>query len=1065
MIINSLKINNIYSLKGSHTIDFQKIQKHSTLLAITGKTGAGKSTILNCISLALFGKTHIKALTKEDYLTLGESRGSIELNFSITGKNYIVTWSLTAKGSLSRKIIIDNNVITQKINEHILKIIKLNFDQFNKTIILNQGEFANFISSSFAQRKDILEELTGTQNLKELSKKIKVQIKDLVAQKLQLTDKIEASTIMGPDEEAELQKQQTNINIDLDKFHDQRLSLEHIHLVYNTVYKNTERFLTNNKSLKSCQNEIKEIISKQNSYKSKLEQLKNKFTIIDQEFNQLKPNIEKALEFEINTKSQQEKHSFIISEEKKVSLKNSDALQQDILLTKKIDSLQAQKMSLSNSLGILTENISLLNIQHAITSLDELPLIQQNINNIKSQLETNHLQITQDKTVVSNQEIDILEIQKKLIISDVDQYSQEVAKYQKKVELTDCKILELTVSFEKLKERNTTYKNISQSIKKLEMDIKSNQLLYDAKEKEKQHATLIYENILKNIEVQQLQKAIHLISIENSNHSHCVVCHNPLSSKDIIKNVGDIQELLLQQESAKLELNDIVADLAKHQSNDLSSKREQAKLNTEALFIQDEIAVLTKQTVQSDLMALRDNKAKSTEYISQLHASHKEIAFLTKNIDQLKVKIKVMLETQLTSQQLLDDNMKTQKIQWEKISSYFGQQMSETHIKDIKSLKMFCLRVVDIYNMEKEIKDFKKYQQTLIKQQKDLETERTAIEQIIKLNQIEVNVLIGIDNSPKILKQQWEQRLSSATAEIRQLQTLLDSEEFQRRDMQGRIELLNSQTKLILQDSADLLSTIHSINYDVGDKVTDKAIRFKDKLETMIKTPQQDTLVEFKYLIDDLVQNPLEKLKQSIELLKDKKSKLDERMYIHHQQQERQQHMVHQFESIDKELLPKQELFQILGNDEFRNYLLTIIEQQLITQSNLELQSLCSGRYKIIQQSSEFYIIDGNKNGQTRKISTLSGGEKFMVSLAMALALAEMTRGAAKIDSFFIDEGFGSLDSDYLDEVLEVLNDVQARGKSITIITHIEDLYRRIPVNLHIKKEHNGESKIHIVHN
>ena len=111
------------------------------------------------------------------------------------------------------------------------------------------------------------------------------------------------------------------------------------------------------------------------------------------------------------------------------------------------------------------------------------------------------------------------------------------------------------------------------------------------------------------------------------------------------------------------------------------------------------------------------------------------------------------------------------------------------------------------------------------------------------------------------------------------------------------------------------------------------------------------------------------------------------------------------------------------------------------------------------------YRIDGNKNGQTRKISTLSGGEKFMVSLAMALALAEMTRGAAKIDSFFIDEGFGSLDSDYLDEVLEVLNDVQARGKSITIITHIEDLYRRIPVNLHIKKEHNGESKIHIVHN
>ena len=100
-----------------------------------------------------------------------------------------------------------------------------------------------------------------------------------------------------------------------------------------------------------------------------------------------------------------------------------------------------------------------------------------------------------------------------------------------------------------------------------------------------------------------------------------------------------------------------------------------------------------------------------------------------------------------------------------------------------------------------------------------------------------------------------------------------------------------------------------------------------------------------------------------------------------------------------------------------------------------------------------------------RKVSTLSGGETFLVSLAMALALAELTRGQTQLDSFFIDEGFGSLDQDTIEEVYELLLQLQNSGKQIGIISHVKDLTDRIPVNINLEKKHDGISKIQVVFN
>jgi exonuclease SbcC len=164
----------------------------------------------------------------------------------------------------------------------------------------------------------------------------------------------------------------------------------------------------------------------------------------------------------------------------------------------------------------------------------------------------------------------------------------------------------------------------------------------------------------------------------------------------------------------------------------------------------------------------------------------------------------------------------------------------------------------------------------------------------------------------------------------------------------------------------------------------------------------------------------------------------------------------------------KNRLYEILGKDELRTFVLSIVEENLIIQTNDELQKLCQGRYEIIHFSKsqkmtpEFFIMDKFRDGGVRKISTLSGGETFMVSLAMAIGLAEMTRGKAEIDSLFIDEGFGTLDSESLQDVLDVLKQIQTRGLMIGIISHIKELTTAIPVNLHVIKGQDGNSHLKI---
>ena len=98
---------------------------------------------------------------------------------------------------------------------------------------------------------------------------------------------------------------------------------------------------------------------------------------------------------------------------------------------------------------------------------------------------------------------------------------------------------------------------------------------------------------------------------------------------------------------------------------------------------------------------------------------------------------------------------------------------------------------------------------------------------------------------------------------------------------------------------------------------------------------------------------------------------------------------------------------------------------------------------------------------ETRHPATLSGGETFMASLALALGLADTVQaeaGGIELDTLFVDEGFGSLDADTLDDVLDVVDTLRTGGRTVGLVSHVERMRQEIGVRLEVRKDRRGSS-------
>ncbi len=175
------------------------------------------------------------------------------------------------------------------------------------------------------------------------------------------------------------------------------------------------------------------------------------------------------------------------------------------------------------------------------------------------------------------------------------------------------------------------------------------------------------------------------------------------------------------------------------------------------------------------------------------------------------------------------------------------------------------------------------------------------------------------------------------------------------------------------------------------------------------------------------------------------------------------QELESRMEALNREYARWSNLNQYIGSargDQFRNFAQTLTFELLVSLANRQLVRL-TDRYQMVPspyRELDFELIDNYQGGAMRPVKNLSGGESFMVSLALALGLAQMSGRNAQVDSLFLDEGFGTLDEDSLEAALESLSGLQREGKIIGIISHVQALKDRIPAQIEVIPVSGGRS-------
>lgn len=1083
MKIHKIEISNIASLRGHHIVDFDQIFSESALFAITGKTGSGKSTILNCISLALFGKVYKKDSDGLDFVTLGEAQGKVELTFSNLGHKYLASWKLKLRkknGDLYKKPQLQRNLgqIQSKneilhIDKDVEEVIGLTFEQFCKTTILNQGQFAKFLTSNFRERKDILEKFYQGLNLETLNIKLNEKLRQQKAlldesenqikghtdafEHINVTE--EAVTILKTEAE-EAAKTKTLLDTSFKYFQDIQKS-------FKTIEENSNR-------IKFASKQIEEEQSVYNLLKKESDSIQKELKKSTHDLKTEKPRLLEGVKLYNDKQKALEQLEYLTNLKVRTS-EQASSFEMKLETTKaQMKEIKSKKNGLIANFEVLTgANIEKLksDLERFTSQISESIRTKEDIAYMSSQLDTH--------------KVDLAELDAKIQESKNVQGKDTLLNITKDLEQLKKEHQSLSKFIEKKKDFEARFLVLQKDIKitARNEEAKSNSLEKELVKKDELEAHI--QNLKKSLDIFSLTQAIHTCLEESKAQGSCVVCGNE-KLQDLVKKVNTDQDEInqisqdLEAKTEKLKKLEITVSQIKLEKLALTSQKE--TLSTELRQVEAN-HMIEKEQIQSAI------KQKDLELPLLINLTKKQESQITKLEDE---KVRVLnIESMLNSYKL--DHEKLQKRITEISTRLEDYQKKLTLIRDmvINHEKTFKIKQVELEKLErfkKALFDYSTFDEQLRFASKDIDNLTTNIEekniQIKNLEQqtterkfeIEkVNTFLNDNfenlNDPSIRLSKLEDSLQMLQKEALENSKELSVVEVKLAELRSKISGFKEQvtaSKLMIESLKEKLS--QELQYFTSQNEVEK--RETNLITSLSKLdPDEEALDDllaqleklFLQLLESAKNEAKEKQKDYTEKSNDLARKLENEKKV--------KDLVQKSEAIKENLNKLNNLYELIGKDEFRNFILSLIETTLIEQTNKELESLYQGRYSLKQtykknrSMSEFLILDYFRDGMSRKVSTLSGGETFLVSLAMALALAELTRGSTEIDSLFIDEGFGTLDQDSIDEVYELLEKIQHSGKQIGIISHVQSLTSRIGINVNLEKNSLGVSNIDLVYN
>ncbi|MDN5442048.1 MAG: ATP-dependent dsDNA exonuclease, partial [Acinetobacter sp.] len=307
-------------------------------------------------------------------------------------------------------------------------------------------------------------------------------------------------------------------------------------------------------------------------------------------------------------------------------------------------------------------------------------------------------------------------------------------------------------------------------------------------------------------------------------------------------------------------------------------------------------------------------------------------------------------------------------------------------------------------------------------------------------------------NQLEQLKAQLQQNQTSASQVENTLQHWLNAHpDFHKPDLDALAQISSAQEQHIrqkLQHAERLVNEAHAALKTMQEQLS----------EHLGHQPEIDPAQ-----LQQQMQEHQAALQTQLEIRDQLKLKLE----LHQQNVAKQKQFADQIQAIQQEEHRWGKISGLMGDKtgkKFRDYAQQYNLDILLEHANQQLNQL-SQRYtlKRLEHSLSLAIIDHDMDGETRSVASLSGGESFLTALALSLAIANMASGSMKIESLFIDEGFGTLDASSLHVVMNALDQLQNQGRKVVLISHIQEMHERIPVQIQVKALGAGASTIEVV--
>ncbi len=310
--------------------------------------------------------------------------------------------------------------------------------------------------------------------------------------------------------------------------------------------------------------------------------------------------------------------------------------------------------------------------------------------------------------------------------------------------------------------------------------------------------------------------------------------------------------------------------------------------------------------------------------------------------------------------------------------------------------------------------------------------------------------LTGLQNSIQSLESRIKRAVENLKTEENTFQQQLPAQGFASETEFVQASLTVEQREELTKTAQDLDNRKISINTRLTD--------YKQKLQT-----EQNKKITQQSL--DTLLPEQQKLEQQISELRNELADLKHQLEQDQRDQEKIRQKQAAIDKQQKEYQRWEKLHTLIGSSDgkkYRNFAQGLTFELMVSHANLQLKKM-SNRYLLIRdknQPLELNVIDNYQAGEIRSVRNLSGGESFIVSLSLALGLSKMASRKVRVDSLFLDEGFGSLDEEALENALEALSGLHQDGKLIGIISHVSALKERISTQIQVTPLSGGKSVI-----